>query len=54
MLACEFCLSQVLFHKVFNSSVENFHKAFIIIRASCERVAHELLRRVRTRNRVVS
>jgi hypothetical protein len=42
-------LSQLLFHKVFNSSVENFHRAFIIIRAPREKVARKLPRRARSR-----
>jgi len=42
-------LSQLLFHKVFNSSVENFHRVFIMIRAPRENLARKLPRRARSR-----
>jgi hypothetical protein len=48
VLARDLDLSQVHFHKVFNSSVENFHRAFIVIRAPHEDVARKLLRRARS------
>ncbi|MGA8012677.1 MAG: hypothetical protein WB949_09645 [Candidatus Acidiferrales bacterium] len=50
VLARDLDSSQVLFHKVFNSSVENFHRAFIIIRPLREKVARKLLRRARSRS----
>jgi hypothetical protein len=50
VLARDLDLSQLLFHKVFNSSVENFHRAFIVIRAPHEDVARKLLWRPRSWN----
>jgi hypothetical protein len=48
VLARDLDLSQLLFHKVFNSSVENFHRTFIVIRAPHKDVARKLLRRARS------
>jgi hypothetical protein len=41
----DFDLRELLFHTVFNRTVENFHTAFIFIRLPEESVARKLLRR---------
>jgi hypothetical protein len=48
-LARDFDLRPGLFHKVFNSSVENFHEEFIAIFQLSENVAHELRWLVKSR-----